>query len=408
MTLDRRDFLATAAASLSVAAAFPVARPPAAGVPMTGSDDDPLGVRADFPLVTSRTFLNGAYITPSPRQAIEAGQAFMQSKGGSMNVGVLLRKCGEVRGQFAKLVNADPSEIGFLYATTEGENVVANTVPMARGDNVVMDELAYDGAFPVYRELEKRKGVELRIVPATDGAVTAEAIARRVDRRTKLVTVSWVSHLNGYRHDLKALADIAHRNGALLHTDAIQGIGTLAFDVTATDVDFACAGTYKGLLAGFGLAPFYVRKALHAKLSPDRFGGFGVAEELPDHRYVIEPDARRYDYATLPFAEVYQLGATLTYLERVGVPKIEAHLTGLSQKLQDGLKGQGFRLFTPPGTKSSIVTFYSKRPEAEMQAAFDQAGIVVTVREDSVRVSLAIFNNAAEVDRLLEVTKGLA
>ncbi|HVX88912.1 MAG TPA: aminotransferase class V-fold PLP-dependent enzyme [Gemmatimonadales bacterium] len=406
MTLDRRTFLASTAASFSVAAAFPVVRSPES-LSMLSPDDDPLGVRADFPVVTTRTFLNGAYITPSPQQAIQAGQAFLQSKARPMNVGTLLRKCGEVRGQFARLVNATPEEIGFLYATTEGENVVANTVPMERGDNVVMDELAYDGAFPVYRELERRKGVELRIVPHAEGAVTPEAIAARVDRRTKLVTVSWVSHLNGYRHDLKALADIAHRHGALLHTDAIQGIGTLAFDVRATDVDFACAGTYKGLLAGFGLAPFYVRKELHDRLVPDRFGSFGVARELPDHRYVIEPDARRYDYATLPFAEVYQLGTTLGYLERVGVARVEAHVTGLALRLQEGLRLQGFRLFTPPGTRSAIVSFYVRRPEAEVQAAMDAASIDVTVREDHVRASISIFNNAAEVDRLLEVTRGL-
>jgi selenocysteine lyase/cysteine desulfurase len=397
MTIDRRTFVASAAAMAAI-------RPGGATFP----DDDPLGVRADFPIVASRTFLNGAYITPSPAPAIAAARAFVEARARPMLVGDLLRKSGEVRGQFARLVNATPEEVGFAFATTEGENIVANSVPMQPGDNVVIDDLCYDGALVVHRELEKRRGVELRIVPHQDGAVTADEIAKRVDRRTRLVSVSWVSHRNGWRHDLRALADIAHAHGALLHTDAIQGIGTLQLDVRAADVDFLCAGTYKGMLAGFGIAPFYMKRELLGRLAPDRFGIFGVAKELPGHRFEVDPTAGRYNYATLPFAEVHHLGAALGYLERVGVPRIQEHVLGLAKRLQEGLLAQGFRLFTPAGTRSSIVSFYCTKPMAEVQAAFDAAAVDVTVREGHVRASTAIFNNAAEVDRLLEVTRKLA
>lgn len=407
MSIDRREFVAAAASFAAHAALKPSAALARQRV-TKATEDDPLGVRADFPLVNSRTFLNGAYITPSPRQAIAAGQAFLESKARPMNVGALLTKTGEVRGQFARLVNATADEIGFLFATTEGENVVANSVPMSAGDNVVMDELCYDGAFVVHREIEKRRGIELRIVKHRDGAVRPEDIAARVDARTRLVSVSWVSHMNGFRHDLRALADIAHAHGALLHTDAIQGLGTLALDVRATDVDFLCAGTYKGLLAGFGIAPFYVRRSVLDRIQPDRFGTFGVARDLPDFHFEIKPSARRYDYATLPFAEVHQLGATLVYLEKIGVPRIEEHLLGLATRLQQGLQSQGFKLFTPPGNRSTVVSFYSAKPAAELRAAFEAASIDVTVRDGHVRSSVAIFNNAEEVDRLLAVTRGLA
>ena len=396
MTIDRRTFVASAAAMAAIR--------PGAGL---RADDDPLGVRADFPIVASRTFLNGAYITPSPSPAIAAARAFVESRARPMLVGDLLRKAGEVRGQFARLVHATPEEIGFAFATTEGENIVANSVPMNPGDNVVIDDLCYDGALVVHRELEKRRGIELRIVPHRDGAVTADEIAKRVDRRTRLVSVSWVSHRNGWRHDLRALADIAHAQGALLHTDAIQGIGTLELDVRATDVDFLCAGTYKGMLAGFGIAPFYMKRELLGRLAPDRFGIFGVAKELPGHHFEVDPTAGRYDYATLPFAEVHHLGASLAYLERVGVPRIQQHVLGLAKRMQDGLLAQGFRLFTPPGTASSIVSFHCAKPIATMQAAFDAASVDVTVRDGHVRASAAIFNTATEVDRLLEVTRKL-
>src|SRR5262249_42696576 len=212
--------------------------------------DDPLGVRPDFPILENgRTYLNAAYITPCPRSVPAAGAAFLEAKSTRpITVGEMLGKANEVRAQFARLINATPDEIGFVFATTEGENTVANNVPLNRGDNVVVDDLHYDGALVVHRELEKRRGIELRIVKHRDGLVTPADIARQVDARTRLISVSYVSSVNGLRHDVRALAGIAHAHGALLHVDAIQALGTFPVDVRADDMDFLCSGTYKGLL----------------------------------------------------------------------------------------------------------------------------------------------------------------
>lgn len=408
MPIDRRQFVATAASVVAASTAAPaIARGVAAQAP---SADDPLGVRGDFPILNNgRTFLNSAYITPSPRQVPAAGAAFLQAKSErAVSVGELLTKAGEVRAQFARFVNASPDEIGFVFATTEGENTVANNVPMVAGDNVVVDDLHYDGALVVYRELEKRRGIELRIVRNRDGLVAPTDIERLVDNRTRLVSVSLVSSVNGLRHDARALADIAHAHGALLHLDAIQALGTFPVDVRAMDTDFLCSGTYKGLLGGFGVAPFYIKQSLLSRVPTDRFGIFQVASQTPDIRFTLRGTARRYDYATLPFAEIHQLAAGLGYLERIGVARIEAHLNTLTKRLSDGVVAQGYRLLTPATNRSAIVAFHYTRPAMEVRAAFDAAKVDVTVREGHIRASVGIFNNAADVDRLLGVTRALA
>jgi selenocysteine lyase/cysteine desulfurase len=406
--LDRREFVA-AAASLAARSVLKPSTAQASSPPATaGAEDDPLGVRPDFPLVAERTFLNGAYIMPCPRQVIAAGQAFAESKARPMTVGDLFAKTGEVRTQFARLINATPEETGFVYGTTEGENIVANNVPMAAGDNVVVDELLYDGAMVVYRELERRRGIELRIVKHRDGAVTPADIAAQVNDRTRLVSVAWVSHLNGFRHDLRAIADIAHAHGALVHTDAIQAVGMFPVDVRAADVDFLCCGTYKWLLSGFGAAPFYIRQSLLGRIPLDRFGSFQVDKHLPgDHFELKTSTARRYEYATIPFLEIHQLGAALAYLEKVGVGRIETHVVGLADQMHEGLQKQGFKLFTPAGNRSGVVSFYCTRPAAEIHAAFDAAKVDITVRDGYIRAATCLFNNAAEVDRLLAVTRNL-
>lgn len=408
MSLDRRSFVA-AAVSLTAGA---VARSSAAielPVPL-GGPDDPLGIRADFPITRQRAFLNSAYIAPIPRQVVDAGHAFLQEKANnSFQLGPLLRKCDEVRAQFARLINAaSPNEIGLLYSTGEGENVVAMGLELKAGDNVVIDELHYDTEFVLYRTLEKTRGVELRVAKHRDGMVDTTDFEPLVDNRTRLVSVAWVSHRNGFRHDMRAIADVAHAKGALFYTDAIQAVGTFPIDVQAAGVDVLCSGSYKWLLAGWGVAPLYVRSGIADRLKIDRFGEMHVERELPDHSYDITSNAKRFDYVSRAFGDVYTLGAGLAYLERVGVARIEAHtVNGLAQRLQQGLAAQGHRLFTPMGNRSPIVTFYTTKPPADVRAAFAASNVEVTVREGTVRISPALFNNDEEIDRCLQATKKL-
>jgi selenocysteine lyase/cysteine desulfurase len=409
MSLDRRAFVASAA-SLTAAAALQAA--PAIATPASPPPaDDPLGVRDDFPIVGARTFLNSAYIAPIPKQVVAAGHAFLQEKAtNSFQLGPLLAKCDEVRSQFARLVNAaSADEIGLLFSTGEGENVVAAGLDLTAGDNVVIDDLHYTTEFVLYRTLEKTRGIELRIVPNENGAVSASAFERVVDARTRLVSVAWVSHVNGFRHDMRAIADVAHARGALFYADAIQAVGMFPIDVQAAGVDCLCAGSYKWLLAGWGVAPFYVRAGVTDRLRLDRFGEMHAGRELADHSYEIDTTAKRFDYSSRSFGDVYALSAGLSYLERVGVARIEAHTVDrLARRLQDGLARQGHRLFTPLGNRSSIVTFRTTKPEADVRGAFQRANVEVTVRRGTVRVSPALFNNADDIDRCLEVTKRLA
>jgi cysteine desulfurase/selenocysteine lyase len=220
-------------------------------------------VRADFPIVgNGRTFLNSAYITPIPRQVAAATAAFAEAKATRpMEVGELLHGCEKVRGQFARLINASPDEVGLLFSTAEGENVVANGLDLKPGDNVVIDDLHYDTEFVLYRRLEKTRGIQLRIAKQPRRRGRGQGL-RAADRRPH---PAGLGRLGLAPQRLPPRHAAAVRPGpfpwsALVYADAIQAVGTIAVDVKAADVDFLCAGGYKWLLAGWGVAPFYVRK----------------------------------------------------------------------------------------------------------------------------------------------------
>jgi selenocysteine lyase/cysteine desulfurase len=258
--------------------------------------------------------------------------------------------------------------------------------------------------------LQETRRIDLRIVRHRDGAVAVEDFARAVDDRTRLVSVAWVSHQNGFRHDMRPLADLAHAHGALLYTDAIQAVGAFPIDVRQAGVDAMTTGTYKWLLGGFGVAPFFVRRELLDRIRVDRLGALHVEKELEDHHYEIYRTARKFDYATLPFAEIYQLGAALAYLDRIGVDRIERHTVSLARELRDGLAARRFRLFSPRDNASSIVSFYVNRNQPQLREALEKARVQVSFRErgSQVRVSPALFNTRADVKRFLEIVDPLA
>jgi selenocysteine lyase/cysteine desulfurase len=257
----------------------------------------------------------------------------------------------------------------------------------------------------LYRHLERTRGIELRIVKARDGGVSVSDFVPLVDRRTKLISVAWVSHQNGFRHDLPPLAELAHRHGAWLYADAVQAVGMFPIDVKAAGVDMMTTGTYKWLLGSYGVAPFYVRGDLLERITPDRMGALHVERTFPDHRYEIYKTAKKFDYATLAFGPVYQLGAALGYLERVGIARIERHTVALANELADGLRARGLHVLTPARNQSSIVAFRNPANASATRTILDGSRCRVSVRENGtqIRVSPALFNTSEDIRRFLEV-----
>jgi selenocysteine lyase/cysteine desulfurase len=401
--IDRRQFIEVASGAASL---LPLhAQDGAAG------GDDPLGVRRDFPIVGEALYLNSAYITPVPLAVAAAARAFAERKATKpIRLDEMLKATDEVRGQFARLIGAAHEEIGFVYATSEGENIVAAALDLTSGDNVVVDELHYETSFVLYRHLQQTCGITLRIVKHRDGSVSRDDFAAAVDDRTRLVSVAWVSHQNGFRHEMRPIADLAHAHGALFYTDAVQALGMFPVDVRAAGVDCLTSGTYKWLLGGFGVAPFFVRRELLDRIRLDRRGALHVEKELDDHHFEIYKTAKKFEYATLPFGEVYQLGAALTYLDRVGVDRIERHTIALARELRQGLVDLGFRPFTPAGNQSSIVSVHLDRNQARARQLLDAAGVQVSFRAGGslVRISPALFNTRADIQQFLNHAKKFA
>lgn len=368
--------------------------------------------KQDFNLAEGYTYISGAYTHPMPRVAVEAMQGWATRR--ATVGGPPAPPRTDPRLAFAALVNAKPSEIGFIPNTSTGENFVVEALGI-RGSkaNVVTDALHFEGALVHLKELQK-EGLDLRIVtPRSDGRIDLEDMARVVDRKTRLIEVSLVSMYNGFQHDLKAVCDLAHAHGAYVYADIIQGVGAVPFDVKATGVDFAATASYKWLMGDFGVGFMYIREELLARLVRRTHWSY---ESAPDTELHLSPFDAEYPkpITWTPGAQAahyvqlgtYAIGASVAlavsipYIQSLGVANIERYRQPMLQKLQQEMPRLGFTPQTPLHSTSPIVTF-AHRDTTQVAERLARARVTIRVAPTWVRIAPSVYNDMDDVDRLL-------
>ncbi|MFA9454833.1 MAG: aminotransferase class V-fold PLP-dependent enzyme, partial [Candidatus Aminicenantaceae bacterium] len=259
----------------------------------------------------------------------------------------------------------------------------------------------------------RKRGIEIRIARQQNGAVPPSAFAALADKRTRAFVVSHVSYLNGFRHDLKKLADIVHSFGGYLIVDSAQAIGGIKVDVRAEDVDFMSGIPYKWLNGPNGLGFLYVRESLVPIFQPDRLGWSSTDDFMSLETMESNPlpeSARRYEYGTLSFESVYGLDAALDYIQGIGMGTIEKYNLGLVSYLRKRLRETNVRFFTPDGNRSPIVSFFTEN-EKVIGRKLKEKNIFVTARrwgKGQIRISPHFYNTEEDIDAFMSVFSKLA
>ncbi|HEY0070933.1 MAG TPA: aminotransferase class V-fold PLP-dependent enzyme, partial [Chloroflexia bacterium] len=222
-----------------------------------------------FPVTEHYAYLNHAGCTPLPRPGLEALARYWaeQSTQGVLSEPKYFPVVDHAREKMARVMGADPSEVGWLQNTSTALNMVANGLDWQAGENVV----TVQGEFPanIYPWLGlSRLGVETRLVPQRDNRVLVDDIAAAMDGKTRMLSISFVEFATGFRNDLCALGQLCQERGVLFTVDAIQGLGALQLDVHAAGIDFLGAGAHKWLIGPQGVGVFYVRRDAQPLLRP--------------------------------------------------------------------------------------------------------------------------------------------
>ncbi|HEY9084897.1 MAG TPA: aminotransferase class V-fold PLP-dependent enzyme [Candidatus Tyrphobacter sp.] len=365
--------------------------------------------RSEFGVTERFVYLNHAATGVLPACTRSALESFVQAQaeGGVIGTFPYEQRMPEFRAQLGSFIGANAGEIAFLRSTSEAANVLALGIDWREGDEVVLCDNEFPANALPWLALRSR-GVVVRFIESARERMTPEVLERTLTPRTRVVTVSWVSFADGYRHDLAALAEVAHERGALLCVDGIQGLGVFPVDVRAAGIDAFYAGGQKWMLALQGVAYLYVSDGLRERLTVAVPGWRAVAEmwDFLDYDQPWAADASRFEGGTPNFLGALSLASSTEFLQRYDRSGVERHVLALTDHLVDGLARVGARVAAPrgEGVSSGIVTFaLPGRDSVELGRALQREGIVTTYRANGIRVSPHGYNTIEEIDRVLEL-----
>jgi selenocysteine lyase/cysteine desulfurase len=364
--------------------------------------------RSAFSLEPGLVYLNHAAVGVLPNATRDALGSFVTEHARRGVLGILSVEAhlAEFRARAARFIGASADEIAYLRNTGDGANVIARGLDLSPGDEIVLCANEFgSNALPWFALREQ--GVVIRLIDAPRVRLTPAVLREALSPRTRVVAVSWVSFADGYRHDLAALAEVAHARGAWFCVDAIQALGAFGIDVRACGIDALYAGGAKWLMALQGVSFLYVSRELQERLTV-RWRGWKDVEDIWDflnYEQPFAPNASRYEGGTQNFIGILSLDRSMAVLAEAGLPQIAAHVLALTDRLVEGLARAGAQVDTPrgEGISSGIVTFsLPGRDPVETGRRLGAAKIVTTFRPSGVRVSPHGYNTFEEIDALLE------
>jgi selenocysteine lyase/cysteine desulfurase len=369
--------------------------------------------RSLFPVTASSIYMNHAAVAPISRRVRDAMVGLLDEvqQCGAEHWQGWVETYDAVRCSLAQLLNAEPSEIAFAKNTSEGISIFANGLDWRPGDEVVSIEREFPANFYPWKALEKR-GVALRLVPAEAGRVSQETILGALTSRTRVVTVSFVQYISGFRLDLEKLGQACAACGCLLFVDAIQGLGAFPVDVKRAHIAGLAADSHKWMLGPEGSAVLYVNRQVMERITPREIGWTSVRHWSDFSRRELSwrDDARRYECGTLNTVGIYGLGAAVNLLLEVGIPNVAERVLDLTDRLRSGLLAQGHSVFGPRARAeaSGIVSFVPHQGEAErLLEWFLDHRVQVAARGGMVRIAPHFYNTEEEIDRVLEISRGV-
>lgn len=362
--------------------------------------------RAEFPILARKTYLNSCSLGALSRRAESRLDRFREewhTHGASAWYETWMGRLAELRGRVAVMLGADSDEIALAASVSAALAPIASAVDYRSRPKVVVAELD----FPTLAyQWMARPDVEVIRVPSDDGAtIDLDRWADAVDDRTAILATSHVFFTTGAIQDLSALAEIAHRAGALFLVDAYQGVGQVPVDVREAGADALIAGPLKWLMGGPGLAYAYVRRDRIRDLRPTVTGWFATADQFTFdiENLVFHDDARRFELGTPALPTVHTALGGQEIVDEIGVPAIRERNRALTERLIDRAAAAGFpmRLAPDPAARSAIVMIAADDPKTAV-AHLDRAGIITDARPGYVRVSPHFYNTGDEIDAVVD------
>jgi selenocysteine lyase/cysteine desulfurase len=365
--------------------------------------------RSWFPVLdTNKIWLNHASISPLSTHVEAAVNAYMRNRmTGDIDVYIsMLSTVQNTKANLGALVNASPDRIGFTSNTSEGLNILANGLEWKTGDRILLNDIEFPTNVVPFLNC-RRHGVEIDFVKSVNGEILVEDIERAITPRTKLLAISFVQFLSGFKADLTAIGSLCRKHGIMFCVDSMQGLGAAPLDTKAAGIDFLANGGNKWLMGMMGTGFVFVTPEMQSRIHQHHIGWTSNQNFFGDFfNYRIDPDetARRYENGTQNYCGIAALEASTGTLLEVGIDAIAEHIGTLNDAVVAMCDDLGFSTITPHdrARRAGIVSFMCPNAQRTVET-LARHGIMVSVREGMIRVAPHFYNTLEEIGALRSI-----
>lgn len=366
--------------------------------------------RSQMDITRDYTYLNHASCGPLTKTIRRAMNKFgeSQSRLGSEATQEWLDFLPACRKSVARYLGVKMDSIALLTNTTVALIRALSSIQLKPGDEV----LCLDDEFPaLYYALQGccAQGAVVKEVPIPHGQDATQLVLSAITDKTRIVGVSWVSFLQGYRIDLNALSEEKRKRGFYLVVDGIQGVGAVPMYPKELAIDFLAVGGEKWMLSPLGSAFLYVNPAIVNKHEPQFPGWYGVDVDFAKFTrrgMPFKQGAVRYDTGTSPFPSLYGMKRAVDDMARIGQDAIWERVNALCEQIITGLRTLRLPIITPQAAekRAGIVTFAVENPDAVM-AVMKERKVVMSLRDGLLRISPHFWNTHEEVEVFLRALR---
>lgn len=316
-----------------------------------------------------------------------------------------LKVMDETKILLAHLINCSDDRLAFIDNTSNGLNILAQSIEWKNGDRILLNDIEFPANVYPFLNL-KRFGVEVDFVKSENGIVTAEQIINSIKPETRLVSVSFVQFLSGYKIDLEKIGNYCRTNNIIFSVDGIQGIGAMRIDVKKSKIDFLSSGTQKWLMGMQGLAFIYVDADFQRQMIPANVGWLSVenAWDLLDYKMDLKTTANVFQGGTLNSFGIYAFNTSLKLFSDFGFDNIETEILSNTKYFISKLKSIGLNCVLENCDDEGLAGIITIKPnDAEkLFAELEKEQIICSLREGFIRFSPHFYNTHHEIDKVVD------
>lgn len=303
----------------------------------------PLDGKSEFDIDPGVVFLNHASFGPVTRRGRDAVESLMHRWGnltGGPDVdeesfGLL----AESRRMFGQMIDGDTEHVAFVPNTSYGLNAVLWGMDLRQGERILTTEVEFPAVVYATQHIAACKGLKIDVLPCPTGYLEMETLEHALREKAAVLAISWVQYFNGYRYDIKALADLCHRYECLLLLDAIQGVGVVPMSAQESGVDALACGAQKWLIGQTGSGFLYVSPNPVRPIEPPYKGwlsvDWGYRFDALQHRdRPTYDDGRRWETGTYPFFALRLSHAGLSILSEVGPAQVWGNIGAIHNRIE--------------------------------------------------------------------------